>query len=96
MEHWTNALLCQTNNTMTNNKQTKRTTGCRSWLPDLEAKMFSQKKSDKLSTDAEKANKCSDRVDIKGKWRIPSIDLRSIQLVFSSVNSIDQALSSLD
>ena len=35
------------------------------------------------STDAVKANKRSDRVDLKGKIRIPSSNLRPIQLVFS-------------
>ena len=50
------------------------------------------------STDAEKANKRSDRVDLKGKLRIPSSNLRPIQLVFASVHSrsIDQAFSPLD
>ena len=68
-------------------------------LPDLETtrpeKNAPKRKSD--STDAEKANKRSDRVDLKGKLvRIPSNNLRPIQLVFSSVHSIDQALSPLD
>ena len=34
------------------------------------------------SADAEKANKRSDRVDLGGKLRIPSVNLRPIQLVF--------------
>ena len=67
-------------------------------LPDLETtrleKFAPKRKSD--STDAEKANKRSDCVDLKGKLRIPSNNLRLIQLVFSSVHSIDQALSPLD
>ena len=36
------------------------------------------------SADAEKANKRSDRVDFRGKLRIPSVNLRPIQLVSSS------------
>ena len=36
------------------------------------------------SADAEKANNCSDRVDLRGKLRIPSVNLRPIQLVTSS------------
>ena len=47
-------------------------------------------------TDVEKANKRSGRVGLKEKWRIPSVNLRSIQLVFSSVRSTDQALLPLD
>ena len=35
------------------------------------------------SADVEKANKCSYRVDLRGKLHIPSANLRPIQLVFS-------------
>ena len=35
------------------------------------------------SADGEKANKRSDRVDLRGKLLIPSVNLRPIQLVFS-------------
>ena len=45
-------------------------------------KFATKGKSD--SADAEKANKCSDRVDFRGKLRIPSVNLRPIQLVSSS------------
>ena len=40
-------------------------------------------KGESDSADAEKANKRSDRVDLRGKLRIPSVNLRPIQLVFS-------------
>ena len=59
-------------------KQTKRTTGCQPCLPDLETtrpeNLPPKEKVIDSSTDAEKANKRSDRA---------SINLRSIQLVFS-------------
>ena len=105
MERWTNAPLCQTNNT---NFECKWPPMC---LPDEPTSRRKQQlvvdrvclmlrlpvrkkciKSESDSTDAEKANKRSERVGLKGKWRIPSVNLRSIQLVFSSVHSIDQAL----
>ena len=62
---------------------TKRTTGCRTCLPDLKTtrpeNLPPKEKSD--SADAEKANKRSDRVDLRGK----SVNLRPIQLEFSSI-----------
>ena len=67
------------------NNHTKRTTGSHACLPDLETtrpeNLPPKEKSD--SVDAEKANKRSDRVDLREKLRILSIDLRPIQLIFS-------------
>ena len=64
------------------NNHTKRTTRCRACLPDLETtrseNLLSKEKSD--SADAEKADKLSNRVDLRGKLCIP----------------IDQAFSPLD
>ena len=77
------------------NNHTKRTTGCRArtCLPDLtvfarsrdysSGKFAPKGKSDTCSADAEKANKSSDRVNLRGKLRIPSVNLRPIQLLFS-------------
>ena len=76
------------------NKQTQRTTGCWPWLPDLDypsGNVAPKRKS--IGTDEEKANTRSDHADLK--WRNPSVNLWSIQLVFPSVHSLDQALSSL-
>ena len=68
------------------NNHTKRTSGCRACLPDLETtrpeNLPPKEKVIRLSADTEKANKRSDRVDLRGKWRIPSVNLRPIQLVF--------------
>ena len=87
-------------------RQTKWTTGCRPWLPDLECvrsrNVAPKRRSDRA--DAEKANKRSDHTDLKAKWRIPSVNIIlirlvniiSIRLVFSPVHSLDQALSLLD
>ena len=65
-------------------------------MPDLETTHLEnlplKGKSD--STDAEKANKRSDRVDLRGKLRIPSANLRPIQLVFSCPFYISSTLTS--
>ena len=49
----------------------------------LSRKFAPKGKSDTCSADAEKANKRSDRVNLRGKLRIPSVNLRPIQLLFS-------------
>ena len=53
-------------------------------MPDLETnRPENVPPKKKVSADAEKANKRSDLVDLRGKLSIPSANLRPIQLVFS-------------
>ena len=99
MENWTNALLCQADNTNVACKlppmclpdeptiTRRETTGCRACLPDLQTRSTHPEnlppKEKVIVQILEKANKCSYRVDLRGKLRIPSANLRPIQLVFS-------------
>ena len=96
MENWTNALLCQTDIQtlrvndhrcafLTNqqaDEENNRLSSVFARSRDYPSRKFAPKgKSD--SADAEKATKRSDRVHLRGKLRIPSVNLRPIQLVFS-------------
>ena len=97
MENWTNALLCQTDidtnlndhrcaflTNQQSHEENNRLSSVFARSRDYPSGKFSPKgKRDKVSADAEKANKRLNRVDLRGKLRIPSVNLRPIQLVFS-------------
>ena len=115
MENWTNTLLCQTDNTnfackwppmclpdeptITQREQPVVKPVARS--RDYPSGKFAPKRKS-VSADAEKANKSSDRAYLREKLRIPSVNLRPIQLVFfwpfyrsSTLTSRSSTLSTL-
>ena len=96
MENWTNALLCQTDiqtlrvndhrcaflTNQQSHEENNRLSNVFARSRDYPSRKFAPKGKNG-SADAEKATKRSDRVDLRGKLRIPSLNFRPIQLVFS-------------